>query len=171
MPLIPIILFGALSGCFALILELAAFSLYAAFGSAPFSFSPIIIGSGISSSAFLAIAGIALVEEASKYLFLRQYALRYLGEAVIPERSALILGTLFGIGFASLEIALAIGSETAANPLYPILGVAGIHIATSLAFAWYLFRFSPKRPAHALNLVSAMVSLHILYNAAILLLF
>lgn len=159
MPFIAIILFGILASCFALALELLAAGL--------FSVSLAALAT-LSFEALLLLSGIAFIEEASKYLFLRQYAARFFAAAADKSalRRALLLGAGFGIGFAAPEILL-IQKSVAAPPALALIGTAGLHIATSAVFAVAILSFAQKRFSAPL-LISAAALLHTLYNLGIL---
>ncbi|OGI15039.1 MAG: hypothetical protein A3E38_03295 [Candidatus Moranbacteria bacterium RIFCSPHIGHO2_12_FULL_54_9] len=157
MPFIFAIIFGALAGSFALILELVTLpgdalitgpSQYFAFGS------------------IFTLLGVALIEETSAYLFLRQYALRYFPGTLASVRATLLSGLLFGIGFASLEIALILWNSSGWL-VWPLFGILFIHIVTSLIFALFLLYFSQKRPWFAPAPIAGALVLHTLYNAII----
>lgn len=165
MPLIIIILFGILSASFSLFIELIAFSLSMLSGSLSSAFSPFAFEGTFSAMTLFSLLGVALIEETSKYIFLRQYALRYLREMSTSVRGALLLGTLFGLGFASLETFLTVQTGIG-TPVFSLFGTAGIHIVTSLIFASYLLRFS-RRPFLAPGLIATTVVLHTLYNIAV----
>lgn len=167
MPLLIIIIFGILSSCFALVFELVALSL-SSFSGQPLALSLFAFGETFSLATAFSLLGLALIEETSKYLFLRQYALRYLKDSLASLRGALLLGILFGLGFSSLEIALTVSAGEAASFFAPA-GIAVIHILTSLGFAAYLFHFSPRRPFFAPFLILAATFLHALYNMAVFL--
>jgi|GEM_PF-2544337 len=177
MPFIVIILFGALAASFALILELLAVSLFSVSGQALFAPIPFTFGETLSLETLLILLCVAFIEETSKYLFLRQYAKRLFTNIEIPINHALILGTLFGLGFTLLE-AFFLMNVSAAHPFLTLLGTASVHIATSIAFALFLFSSPspslqwPKRYRFsALSLISAAVLFHTLYNLTILFLF
>ena len=157
MPFIVALIFGALAGSFALALELVALpgdalitdpSQYFAFNS------------------IFTLLGVALIEETSAYLFLRQYALRYFPNTLANIRETLLIGILFGIGFASLEIALILGSGSEWL-FWPICGILFIHTVTGLIFALSLLYFSQKRPWFAPAPIAGALVLHTLYNAII----
>lgn len=157
MPFIAIILFGILSSCFALILELIV-------AGAPFvSF---VFTETLSFKILLILFGIAFIEETSKYIFLRQYASRFFTTSRAAIGSATILGASFGIGFAIPELFL-IQYGMAEAPILALLGTASLHIATSIAFAIAILSFAKNRFSAPI-LVSAAMLLHTLYNLIIL---
>lgn len=159
MPFIAIILFGILAACFALAFELLATGL---------SSVSLVSLETLSFKVTLVLFGIAFIEEVSKYVFLRQYALRFFAIAAGRPalRNAALLGAGFGIGFAAPEIFLMQGSAIA-SPGLAFIGTAGLHMATSIAFAIAIFSF-PERRFSALLILVAAILLHLSYNASIL---
>jgi hypothetical protein len=159
MPVIAIILFGILAASFALALELLAT------GLSSVSLSSL---ETLSLKALLILAGIALIEEASKYVFLRQYASRFfvagIGKPALLTAS--LLGAGFGIGFAVPEIFF-LYSGAIASPALAFIATAGLHLATSIAFAISIFSFSERRFS-AFLILSAAILLHLSYNAAVI---
>lgn len=156
-----ILIFGFLSAAFALIAELAIFSLFTFSEST--SATPLPVGgAALSFSILLTLFFGALIEEASKYLFLVRYRVLRLRESTPAFKGALLLGLLFGLGFALPEAWSAwytIGSIAA-----PIVGIILIHMATSIFLAATLLvptgRLNPR-----IALVLAVI-LHIAYNIA-----
>src|SRR3989344_667132 len=170
MPFIVIILFGALAASFALILELLAVSLFSLSGQTLFVSIPSALGGTFSLETLPILFLIAFIEEASKYIFLRQYARRLLPHTEISLNHTLILGALFGLGFTLLETFFLMNAS-ALHSFSTLLGTASVHMATSIAFALFLFSFSSpslqwlkRRPFSALSLISAAVLFHTLYN-------
>ncbi len=169
MPSIISFLFGILAASFALLSELFL---------ASFSSAPVILENTFSFSVFLIILGIAFIEEASKYVFLRQYARRFLLQARTPLKNSVLPGALFGLGFASLEMIFAVNAFTLV-PSLPLLGTAGLHMATSIAFAMFLCSsaaplrsslIGAQRRFLTAYLITTAVLLHTLYNMYILIL-
>lgn len=169
MPILAIIIFGILSSCFALVFEITVLTLPLFSGDALFSLLPLNTTGAFGFGTFLALLGAALFEEISKYLFLRQYTFRYLENTLINTRNALMFGTLFGSGFASVELVLILNSSYPSAAL-PLIGIALLHILTSLLFTLYLFHYSLRRPLFALYPLLTAILLHMLYNMAIFLL-
>lgn len=159
MPFIAIILFGILSASFALAIELLATGL---------SSVSLVSLETLSFRALSILAGIALIEEASKYVFLKQYASRFLISGIDRPalRRAVLLGAGFGIGFAIPELFL-IYSGAMASPALAYIGTAGLHMATSIAFAISILSFAEKRLA-AFLILAAAILLHLSYNATII---
>ena len=140
------LLFGILSASFALVIEI------------------LILINALSSPDFFVLLGAAIIEELSKYIFLKQYAKRY--TYIIPSsiKQASILGASFGLGFAILELSLmSYKLQITTIPLWAIFGSASIHIITSIIFAVFLFSFSQKRFTN-LTAIALAIFLHILYN-------
>lgn len=156
---VAVILFGTLAASFALALELFAESL---------SPVPVTLDGAFSIATFLAIAGIAAIEEISKYVFLRQYALRFSAHIEPALTASIVLGALFGIGFAAIEIVIAAAMTVPYSPL-PFLATASIHITTSVAFAVFLLTPATPRRFSAPWLIVSAILLHALYNLYILL--
>lgn len=141
------LLFGVLSASFALVIEI------------------LILINVLSSPDFFILLGAAIIEELSKYIFLKQYAKRY--AYIIPSSigQASILGTSFGLGFAILELSLmSYKLQIATIPFWAIFGSTSLHIITSIIFAVFLFSFSQKRFTN-LTAIALAIFLHILYNA------
>lgn len=174
MPFIVIILFGALASSFALILELLAMSLFSLSDQSFLASIPFAIDGVFSLKTLLILLLIAFIEEASKYLFLRQYARRFFVYTAAAIKNSLILGVLFGLGFTILET-LFLLNASAIHLFSALLGTASVHIITSAALALFLFSFSNpskqeprKRLFSAFSLISAAAIFHTLYNLAIL---
>lgn len=157
MPYITVFLFGILAATFALIVELLLPGWHLA---------DLMISGTLDFTVLVALLGVALIEEGFKYIFLRQYALRFLPEKKVLIRDALLLGVSFGIGFSAIEMLL-IQSEMSALYGFAPLGTAGIHITTSVLFAVALC--SPLRK-HFLSsfALAAAVIFHTLYNMIVL---
>ncbi len=160
MPLITILLFGMLAASFALIFELLLSGVNPAF---------LIISETLTFKTLVALLGIALLEEVSKYIFLRQYALRFLLAKKLLAKNIFLLGISFGVGFSALEILL-IQNEMLAFPYLASLGTACLHIATSIIFAFSLLSSAEKRFPPFLVLLIALL-LHTLYNIVVLAVF
>lgn len=154
MPFMTIFLFGILAASFALIIELLLFVLMPA---------SLMISETLAFTNLFALLGVALIEEVSKYIFLRQYALRFLSEKKLLIRNALLLGVSFGIGFSALEIVL-IQNEMSRFPGLEPLGTAGVHIITSSMLASILLSAVTKRVSSGLIILVAAILLHALYN-------
>ncbi|MFZ2187575.1 MAG: hypothetical protein WAV46_03055 [Candidatus Moraniibacteriota bacterium] len=164
MPFITIIIFGALAGCFALLLELAALSI--PFVASPSTLPFFAFDTIFSLRTFITLLVLALIEEFSKFLFL----IRYRPYAPRNGRNAfpifILLALLFGIGFSSLEIAFST-QATAAFPVVAIFKILFLHIGTSLLFVYCLFSSpEPDKTFSSRNfrLLSLAVSLHLVYN-------
>lgn len=160
MPLI-IILFGALAASFALIIELLMMNLLPVSLTLEGTFS-----FGILSSFLL----LALIEEASKYIFLLRY------KKYAPYRSkptfltSAVLAILFGVGFSSLEIVFA-SQNISIVSLSSILSTL-LHIGTSLIFVSFLFSKPKQDQSIALKsswIILVAVLLHLAYNILIFL--
>lgn len=154
---ITILIFGALAGSFAFLLELFAMSLF----SLPFAAEGI-----FSLSTFLVFLLLALIEEVSKFTFLiryKKYAL-HKNERCLPYFIALAL--LFGIGFSSLEVALSFQNVGTVS-FFPIFQTLLLHISTSLLFVFFLFYKQTQEKAlfsRNLWLISGAILVHLSYN-------
>lgn len=98
----------------------------------------------------------ALIEESMKLLFLFQYRKRFLSSGSSSVSLQLLLFTLFGIGFALVEVFLALPPDTST-----LLALAGIHMLTSLLLGYALLVPSPISLPAGLMLA---VGVHIAYN-------
>lgn len=103
----------------------------------------------------------ASIEEGSKWLFLRQFHLRY-GTVLTPP-ALLLAGILFGVGFSMLELLL-ITAGFKALAWFPLFGILSLHLLTSLAFALYLLGPARHTLLRTIGLSLGMVALHTLYN-------
>ena len=151
-------IFGALSASFALLIELVVLNLdhLQEFSSPTFD-----------ASSLLLLVAVALIEELGKYLFLRQYLLRYFKATSISLKTALYLGFFFGSGFSSLEVAFASADQTIPLAFFPLLGIVLIHILTSLILVSFL-RFQNKQfSSFILPLILATL-VHFFYNSFLL---
>ena len=158
MPFIALILFGVLAASFALIFELLAT------GLAAVSLSPETLSAGTLGI----LLSIASIEEIAKYLFLRQYARRFLTADRCTLPYALLCGVGFGSGFAALEFFLS-QNGVAAIPAPALIGTAGLHIATSSALAVTLFS-SAQKTSFRFFVLALAILVHTAYNATVLLL-
>lgn len=156
MPFIIILLFGFLSAIFALALELLLT------GAPSFALAHL---QTFSLSTALILFSIALLEEASKYIFLRQYARRFFSASRPILSQALLLGATFGLGFALPEIFL-MEREFLAPPVMAFAGTSFLHVLTSIVFALSLFTSSLKRLSPLLLFLAATI-FHMLYNTAL----
>lgn len=157
MPFILALFFGGFSAAFALILELAAFTLFAD-PNAPLNtpFGGNILTFAVGFSLVLA----AIIEEASKLLFIRQFFVRY-GNTFSRNKSALLLPLFFGIGFALPETLLAINLSTFS---FWILGSITLHILTVSILFLSLWRSLEPRSLFFWGALFLVTLLHILYN-------
>ena len=162
MPFITIILFGALAGSLALIIELPMMNL---------SFFPVTLEGTFSSGILLSFLLLAIIEELSKYIFLFRYR-RYIPyENTLTLSLSLLSAILFGIGFSSLEIIFASQNTTTVS-LFPIMRTLSLHIGTSLLFIYSLFRLPQQNRLFTLKsfwIISGAVLFHLLYNILIFL--
>lgn len=160
------IIFGFLAAAFALIVELTVFSVFTLSESA--SVTPLPTdGSSLSLSILVTLLLGALIEEASKYLFLLRYGILRLAGQTVTTRTALGLGLVFGLGFAIPEAWFA--WSTIGLKIAPIAGIVLVHAVTSILLAAALLDPSSRlRPRIAYILATII---HIAYNIAAYLIF
>jgi len=147
------LIFGILGASLALVIELVVLNL-----GGSLSYSPLLPNFSNLSTLVL----VAVIEEAARYLLLRQYIVRFLANTEPLWRQTLLIGILFGSGFASIELALLFGQG--ATPLVPAFGIALVHIALSLLFASSLTK---KLPFPALSIFVSGVLIHLAYNTVL----
>ncbi len=146
---------GIIASFLAIVAELALGSIVAAFGIDITVWNPTQAGFFVSSF----IAGIllfAIIEEVAKFSILRIQLPR------VPTSRPLPLSIFFGIGFASVELALlyADHGELFANTL-PAFGIGAIHILTAVAYG-LLPRDTDRSRQAAILLVA--IGAHAFYN-------
>ncbi|HLC95550.1 MAG TPA: hypothetical protein VJH89_03625 [Patescibacteria group bacterium] len=130
MSFITILIFGILASCFALIIELIVT------GLTPVS---LIVLETFSFNTVLIVLALALIEEITKYVFLHQYALRYLKKVFLTLQQILFYSLSFGIGFSLLEGVLSWQNGIPLT-LFSLVSRALLHSSTSFLFAYFLFR-------------------------------
>lgn len=153
-----ILIFGVLSASFALLIELTVLNLGALhrYDSLTFDFSSLTL-----------LALVAVIEESSKYLFLRQYLLRFFSGTPLRQNQVLGLGLSFGAGFASLEVAFSLSGGATENSLFWLLGNLLLHSATGLIILFFL-KYDEKRLLSAAAIPLALsIVIHLLYNSAL----
>lgn len=162
-------IFGLLASFFAVIVEIAT------------SISPLALkldsahSVGLHTHYFLTVVGflplvfLASIEEGVRFVFLRQFILRFRIDSVItPFIEKVLLGIAFGLGFASLEIFLILGSKHIA-PTVPLIGIALLHITMSTLFSFLLLRSPLPKLLPILLTLGLTLMLHTGYNLAVLL--
>ena len=155
MPIILALLFGIFSAAFALILELVFLS---------FSTNPLIpvvaLFEGSSLTPFLTFSLIAaaVIEEASKFLFLRQYYIRF------PSHPIFLPALFFGLGFASVEVFLAFQNSVYS---FAFVGSIALHIATSFLLAFFLRRSLTPLAVSSILAIALAILAHIAYNLSL----
>ncbi|MEI8096938.1 MAG: PrsW family glutamic-type intramembrane protease, partial [Candidatus Moraniibacteriota bacterium] len=157
MPFITILIFGALAGSFALVLELLTMSLF----SLPFAMEEI-----FSFSTFFIFLLLACIEEISKFIFLNRYKKYSLLKNSQTISSFITLAILFGIGFSSLETILSF-QDISLLSLSSILKTLLLHISTSLLFVYFIFYKKERKPiVHSVNLwlILSTIFIHLIYN-------
>lgn len=155
MPLTALI-FGALAGCLALIIELVVLGIGSDLNSTRHALD-------FSNITTLALA--ALIEEAMRFLFLHQFFRRFPNVATLKLGTLSLLGIAFGFGYALLELGL-INFAPGSAPLLPLLGILAVHIFLSVLITLSFSRKLPLRPLSALLLIFV---LHLLYNLSVVL--
>ena len=148
-------IFGTLAAFFAIILEIVTLDLshLSDYSSLTLAFSSLVL-----------LMAVALIEEGSKYLFLRQYLLRYFAAVPLTPRQALSLGLGFGVGFSAIEAAFIISRKTGTNDLLWLSGIFLVHIAAALIFVFFL-KHPEKRNFSAFFLpLFLTVLIHFLYD-------
>jgi len=155
--LFTVFIFGLLAASFALLLELVILNLSSLhdYSSLPFDFS---------SLSILALA--ALIEEGSKYLFVRTYLSRFFEGLDLDTPKLLTLGLFFGAGFSAIEVTLSLsGTPTpSSNDLLRILATALLHVATTLAILFFLKEAGRRSLGGIFLPLSLAFALHLLYN-------
>lgn len=154
MPFITILIFGALASCFALIFEFIFLSPVASIYQ-PFT---------LTLATTLSLLALACIEEVSKYLFLRQYAIRFSKDTVITSQKIFLFSIFFGIGFSLLEIFLS-SQNGITTPFLPMFGRTLLHIGTSFILASFIF--PPSKTSFSrktLWLILAVTFIHFFYN-------
>lgn len=113
--------------------------------------------------ATLAVA--VAIEEGARYLLIRKYVERFLAGTIPSLPRALLAGGAFGLGFASLELGLLLGSGALGSiPLVALSGVLLIHILMSLLYTLSLTRHIKLAPLPAFILG---LLIHLGYNLAL----
>lgn len=146
------LIFGILAGSLALVIELVALNF-----TGSFTYSPLLP----NFAAFSTVALAALIEESARFLLLRQYVVRFLSESAPSWQAILAMGTLFGLGFATIELALILSQESA--PLMALVGIVLVHITLSALFLFCLLR---KRSFPTFLVLFSGFALHLCYNLA-----
>jgi len=155
--------FGVLAASFALITEMMVYTVATLPLALPPAFSVALPENGFTLSGLLMLCGVALIEELSKLVFLRQYFRRF-SPSIATTQKAWLIGTAFGIGFSLIEIVLA--SQDTMVPILNLVGIASIHIITSILFTLVLIR--PKNTSITLiQMLTAATILHTIYNIAV----
>lgn len=149
------LIFGALAGSLALIIEIVVLNVSGSLTTAS-------SGADFTNLAIVALA--VLIEEITRLLFLRQFFKRFLA-TVTPTWPALcFIGLCYGLGYATLELGLIVGQG--ATAFFGLAGIVLVHTALSVFFAFSLSRVLP----FALTLTFGLaVILHFLYNLSLIL--
>ncbi len=150
------IIFGILGASFALLLEMVFLNVTHLYDYTSLTFD---------FSSFALIATTALIEEGSKYLFLRQYLIRF-NTSLTTFRTTLLSALCFGLGFASLEGILALTTGPLSQDSWFLLGTTLLHIATSILLLAFLRR-SQSLLFGLVFPLSLAFFLHALYNTVL----
>lgn len=154
-----IAIFGLLAASMAVIIEIITL------GAPGVTSYPL---SAINFSSIFALLAVAIVEEGTKYIFLRQYIRRFLQDRAPSLKTAVALGFAFGLGFASLEIAFILFDTTKAGvALWPLTGILSLHIATSILLATVLSRTLKSSLFTLAPALGSVIGIHVLYNLAV----
>lgn len=151
------LIFGVLGASFALLLELVFLNITHLYNYTSFVFD---------FSSLSLLAATALIEEGSKYLFLRQYLVRFPDSSRIFSL-ALLSAVVFGLGFASLESVLALSTGPISRDSLFLLGTTLLHIITSIIIVLFLRQGSKTLSQILLFPLFIAFFLHFLYNAAL----
>lgn len=146
------LIFGVLAGSLALVIELVALNF-----TGSFTYSPLLPNFAALSTITLT----ALIEESARFLLLRQYVVRFLSESALSWQAILAMGTLFGLGFATIELTLILSQESA--PSIALIGIVLVHVTLSVLFLFCLLR---SRSLGALLVLFSGFALHLCYNLA-----
>lgn len=152
--LFSVFIFGFLSALLALILELVLIP--------PETF-PEMTALTWSLGAVLILTLIALIEETCKYLLLTQYFIRFSRERLLVTSQKIFLGFVFGLGFASLELALAYYNTLLFTFNSGLLGIIFLHSMTTLTLIFLPAWFRDTKTKILLPLGTA-ITLHLCYN-------
>lgn len=165
-----IYIFGLLAAFLALIIEIVS------------AISPITVKLdsarhvGLLAEYFLTWAGIiplvliAAIEEVARYTFLRQFVRRFrVSDAPFGLTEKLLLGTIFGLGFASLEAFLILEGQDHNPSGLQLTGIVLLHVCMSILFSFLLLKSSTPKLFHTLFTLGLAILLHTAYNLGILL--
>jgi hypothetical protein len=128
----------------------------------------ILIGNGGQAALFLGISWMLIagtfIEEILKY------AVIYKNAEEFKSKRQILAGSFFiGVGFSATEIYLNLTNEniTLANSLFPLLGIAMVHLLTSV-FAGNAVAKKQNLYATTARVLIFNITLHLLYNLAVL---
>ncbi|MGK2848679.1 MAG: hypothetical protein ACSLEX_01255 [Minisyncoccota bacterium] len=149
--------FGLLSACGALVLELLLIE----------DSSDILATFTLSFTGILPVLSMVLIEELSKFIFLRQYIRSCSHLSKTTLRHPFPAGIGFGIGFASLEILLMLNTIHSV-PWQSLLSITALHILTSNTLLVTL-RLNARYSLLAFFGLFLAITMHAVYNFSILL--
>ncbi len=162
---LPIFFYGLFAACFALIFEGLFFGIF------PLHFFGFLSGatSPLNLSLIVGFFLFAFLEEGARLLFLWRFRKSVSLEA-LNYQSALLLGGIFGLGFASLEILLGyfLNPLSGSSAIHFAFGALALHVLLSAGLASSVLRRSLSPPSIVLLLAAALI-LHLLYNLVIFL--
>lgn len=147
-------IFGTLSAFFAVMLEIVALDTSRVHETTSVT---------LTLGTLITLLTIALIEEGSKYLFLRQHFLRSYAtkSPTMNTVFALVLG--FGGGFTAVEAAFIFSGGTPDNFLW-LLGILFVHVATAFILTMFL-KYPEKRSPGAFFLPLAFaILIHFCYD-------
>ncbi len=148
------LIFGALAGCLALIVELVVLNI-----GGSVTYTPNLPDFGNIFVITMAV----LIEECARLILLRQFFKRFFSTAS-TWLEALLVGIAFGIGFSLLEIGLILGHGEVA--LLPLCTIILIHSGLSLLLT---FALAKRLPLPTLLVFAFGTILHLLYNLSLVL--
>lgn len=149
-------IFGTLAAFFAIIIEIVTLDL----GHLSDYSSPI-----LAFSSLALLMAVALIEECSKYLFLRQYLIRYSTAILLTPKQIFSLGLGFGSGFSTIEAAFIISQKMEISSFLWLSGILFVHITTVLILVSFLKR--PEKRVFSASFLPLFlaISVHFLYDA------
>lgn len=147
------LIFGVLAGSLALIIELVFLNMNGSLSTAP-------VPPDFTNLAILTAA--VLIEEVARMLFLHQFSRRYFAAASPTKIALILIGLLYGLGYATLELGLILSQGGA--PFKSLVGIVAIHSILSLLF---VFSLSGKLRFSLLWAFALGSALHLLYNLSL----
>lgn len=113
---------------------------------------------------------LAAIEESVRFVFLRQFILRFRpSDSPSGPIEKTLLGIAFGVGFSSLEIFLILGGTERVSPWLQLAGIVMLHVVMSIILSFLLLSNHPKKRFVTAFVLALTILLHTLYNLGILL--